>query len=900
MRWGLGPVFVYECLANSRRWQIYAARSVGVAALMVAMTTIAVSQDAMFEARSWREYARLGESYFYAMIGVELALVMLAAPAATAGAICLDRSRGTLAHILATELSDPGIILGKLAARLLPVLGLVACSWPVLALSSLLGGIDPTTLTLAFAVILAVALLGCTLALALSVWARRPHEVVLVIYTFWILALLLWPIWFGFSRSGLLPPPSSWTLVANPFYLAFAPYGAPHATGWWDYAVFFIATLSGSVALTLLAVRRMRPVACRGAGDPRQKSGLGRLGRVIRWLPGPSLDGNPVLWREWHRSRPSPWMVGLLVVVGGTTLVACVIGAVTTWVKGVDPFLRNPGSAAGMFGYVLQVLFGLLMLAAVAPMSMSEERQRGSLDLLAATTLSTPMIVRGKWMGTFRLVPFLAIGPGLMALALATARKVPMPVPPGFPPDFYKELSRGGLFYAVALLIATILVHGAFLTSVGLALATWIKRQSRAIAISVCLFVMVAVGWPFLAGAIRPGRDTRGFMSLSPIMVAGAFGDDILSSRLVRSRYLLWWTTFWDVELTVLALGLLWLTVGTFDDCFGRIPERPRRTPWLADVVVILGAMAGVGGLLGAITLWVNGARLEGPDRWSLEMVDGLWSLILIVAIGLLLVSTVATMSMSRERQPRLLGVEAATVLSVRRLVLVKWWESFRLVLILAIGPLLIAPALATAHQVIPIVPKVTNLPTGTTVVISTDGAGTPIVTTIQPSGARIVRMATPEEITEATGLVPREPRLGQQLSIAALVVLTILAQGAAIASIGLALGVWIRRRNRAIAVGIGVFLVVAIGWPILASLVQERYHARGLAALSPLAAFGFLLVQVTTRQAQLRDIQWWAAIGAVAAIVATSGGWWLTIRRLEHELARMPSGNAWRVAREA
>ena len=107
--------------------------------------------------RGWRRYAALGESYFYAIIGVELAIVMLSGPAATAGAICVDRARGTLTHMLATDLSDAEIVLGKLAARLLPILGLVACSWPVLAVSSLLGGIDPTALTLAFAIILAVA-----------------------------------------------------------------------------------------------------------------------------------------------------------------------------------------------------------------------------------------------------------------------------------------------------------------------------------------------------------------------------------------------------------------------------------------------------------------------------------------------------------------------------------------------------------------------------------------------------------------------------------------------------------------------------------------------------------------------------------------------------------------------
>ena len=37
MRWGLGPVFLYECLANSRRRQTYAIRSIGVAVLLCAL-----------------------------------------------------------------------------------------------------------------------------------------------------------------------------------------------------------------------------------------------------------------------------------------------------------------------------------------------------------------------------------------------------------------------------------------------------------------------------------------------------------------------------------------------------------------------------------------------------------------------------------------------------------------------------------------------------------------------------------------------------------------------------------------------------------------------------------------------------------------------------------------------
>ena len=49
------------------------------------------------------------------MIGTQLTLVLLAAPAATAGAICVDRRRGTLMHMLMTDLSAGEIVLGKLA-----------------------------------------------------------------------------------------------------------------------------------------------------------------------------------------------------------------------------------------------------------------------------------------------------------------------------------------------------------------------------------------------------------------------------------------------------------------------------------------------------------------------------------------------------------------------------------------------------------------------------------------------------------------------------------------------------------------------------------------------------------------------------------------------------------------
>jgi ABC-type transport system involved in multi-copper enzyme maturation permease subunit len=421
MRIGTGPVFAHERILAARRWQHYAARSFLVAALLAAMGVIAWDSSTILTGNPGRTYASLAERYFYGLIGVELAIVMLAAPAAAAGAICAERARGTLDHILVTDLTDAEILLGKLGARLLPVFGLVACSWPVMGISSLLGGIDPFALILAFGVILAVGVFGCTMALALSVWARKPLEVIMAVYGCWSLVLLAYPGWHEIASRGAIRNPPLWLLAANPFYLAFTPYVAPNATSWWTCSRFFLATSAGSVALILLAVWRMRPATLKARSRGERIPRLGLLGRLARVLPAPSLDRNPVLWREWHRSRPSAWTTILVGLTIGATTLCCIVGALDAWLLGLMPGGGDAALYAGLWSDLIQVGLGLLIFSAVAPMSLSEERQPGSLDVLLATPLSTRTIVLGKWMGTFRRVPWLAIGPGIMALALATA-----------------------------------------------------------------------------------------------------------------------------------------------------------------------------------------------------------------------------------------------------------------------------------------------------------------------------------------------------------------------------------------------------------------------------------------------------------------------------------------------
>src|SRR5260370_14269349 len=81
---GLGPVFVYEWLTTSRRCQFYAARSFLVAILGVGLGLV-WNMKLGDQPLTISALAKTGESFFYALVGTQLALVLLAAPAYTAG-----------------------------------------------------------------------------------------------------------------------------------------------------------------------------------------------------------------------------------------------------------------------------------------------------------------------------------------------------------------------------------------------------------------------------------------------------------------------------------------------------------------------------------------------------------------------------------------------------------------------------------------------------------------------------------------------------------------------------------------------------------------------------------------------------------------------------------------------
>ncbi len=128
-------------------------------------------------------------------------------------------------------------------------------------------------------------------------------------------------IWMGVSSGGTIVAPPEWFQKANPYVLVFARFFKPGSTVPADFAVFAGIVLALAAALVILSTRKMRRIVVEQSGRPQKKSRRlpGLLKRLFPSWPSPQLDGNPVLWRERSRNRPSKlarrlWAVLLLII----------------------------------------------------------------------------------------------------------------------------------------------------------------------------------------------------------------------------------------------------------------------------------------------------------------------------------------------------------------------------------------------------------------------------------------------------------------------------------------------------------------------------------------------------------------------------------------------------------
>lgn len=552
--WGFGPVFEYEMLISSRRWQLYAGRALLVAGLLAGLSVVFVNRWRYYETQSIQGIAALGQAFFHSIMLVELLLTLLAVPAATAGAVCVDKMRGGLLLTLVTDLTDFEIVFGKLASRLVAVLGVLACGMPAYAITSWMGGVDPWDAFGATLVIVGLAVLAVSVTLTFSVWATRPNEALMATYATWIVWLLALPVWWWLnhgSRGGAV----EWILAAtNPFALVLG--NSISMSQWfgpmiWLQLVSFAASVGVSLFLAIFCVKRIRRVTVAHAGKSQRARDRKPLVPRLRFpLPSVAIDGSPLLWREqrFSTTRGMARKVWIVYVVLSMLFVAVSV-------------LVNGDFETKALGGGLMVAVGLLFVSTSAATRFAEERAHGSLDVLLTTPLTTREIVVGKAWGAYRDVPALAVLAGVLCLGMRLWRDHPVPA-----------------VVSSALLAALVLAYGAVVTSVGVASAVHQSRVGRAIGLSVTSYLVAAVIYPFgMIFFFRAGPEDVVLLWPSPLFGvfmqlerAGGFRIDQPGYNMGRVAVL--------AALTILAARLVQrVTVRAFDRLLGRVPDRGRR-----------------------------------------------------------------------------------------------------------------------------------------------------------------------------------------------------------------------------------------------------------------------------------------------------------------------------------
>jgi hypothetical protein len=140
---------------------------------------------------------------------------------------------------------------------------------------------------------------------------------------------------------------------------------------------------------------------------------------------------------------------------------------------------------------------------------------------------------------------------------------------------------------AVGLVVGLVVAYGAALTSLGLALATWVPRLGRAVGLCVAAHVGVTVGWVVFAVIMTPGAPGMtgpGLASFSPFLGVMLPSIEMQMKRSIPDFWdqVVGWLTFWSLVDAALAAVLLRAVLVTFNRCLGRVddvggPEAPVR-----------------------------------------------------------------------------------------------------------------------------------------------------------------------------------------------------------------------------------------------------------------------------------------------------------------------------------
>lgn len=357
----------------------------------------------------------------------QMLLLLLLTPALTAGAITDEKRKGTLEHLLLTELDAWHLILGKLLGRLAKVMQVMVAGLPVFAVMAGFAGVRPISLVMVL-VSLIIPLIGiASLALLASVWFRQTRDAILTLYLGLIVAALL-----VLKLGGPLR-------YLNPLYNLNPAWGPSwilnHPEAWRRITAGAIAW--GLIAMTslTLAIRHLRS---------RYLNGLSaQVPRKLQWMSEDRepIENDPIFWRERHieglapnptlRRIPQWLMIALLALLSTTSSLMILYRSLTGSfndlarallqldIVGVSSLMPQ-ASSGFLFQGIVGMLVGGLIVGIRCSGAFIAEREKHTWDAILLTPLTAREIVSAKLWGILGASYWYFVAYAAPAIALST------------------------------------------------------------------------------------------------------------------------------------------------------------------------------------------------------------------------------------------------------------------------------------------------------------------------------------------------------------------------------------------------------------------------------------------------------------------------------------------------
>jgi ABC-type transport system involved in multi-copper enzyme maturation permease subunit len=518
----VGPLFYYDLMRLARRGRSILLRCTYALALLTGLFIAYYSRFPDVDLLSHpfdspasvlpQQMAALAEGFVLSILAVQTIAIFILTPAYLAGAVAEEKERGTLELLFTTHVSDREIVLGKLAARLTHLAGVVLAGVPLLMMTLLWGGVDIRLLLAAF---YATALNLLSVGAICMFCSVNRRTVAGAMFASYALTALFFGVTWWIPDSKVMHPAGLFATLANPDFLTnptlagLSPggttvFGGPASGPKFAVALFICTFLNGIVALLLVvvAVASLRPAARISPFSLAEKRSGGRQPVWLAaegWGPFepvaaapvplgklPAVGRWPVLWKEMLHGRKGALAayVPLLALVAGVLFVALILRGPVTFIGMVRTL--SPGMAILATAVTWCMTVGFRAAAGV-----SRERDKATLEGLLTLPVSRDAILGAKWLGPVLYSGFFGI---LLAAVVVLG-----------------VLNRSLHPVGAALLMMAVAAHVAFLASLGVLLSVGSRTTLWArMTMALMLLAFVGIGLRVLAIDLRANNIVLG------------------------------------------------------------------------------------------------------------------------------------------------------------------------------------------------------------------------------------------------------------------------------------------------------------------------------------------------------------------------------------------------------